>query len=116
MIRSRVASLALVALLVWVTGCTTYTKIEPGEVAGHGTVRVYTAGGKEMLYGPMLEADSIKGRTASGRPVAIPVDEVHGLEYEGKGVNTLATLGIIAGVLFVVGGLTCEPGTFGCRD
>ena len=45
MYRNRLVSLVLVGLFVWLTGCSTYTQIAPGEVADHGRVRVTRDGG-----------------------------------------------------------------------
>ena len=44
--RSRTVSPALVGLLVWVTACTTWKQIEPGEAGGFDRVRVSTLDGE----------------------------------------------------------------------
>jgi hypothetical protein len=43
----RAVSLALVGLLVWVTGCYNYTPIGPSQVGYYGKVRVSTIDGLE---------------------------------------------------------------------
>ena len=40
MLRSRSVSLALVALFVWLTGCTSYSQVEIGDLPQKGKVRV----------------------------------------------------------------------------
>jgi len=71
--RSRPASLALVGLFVWPTGCSTYTQIEPAEVADHYQVRVTTTDGeRQTIKNPRVEADRITGENAR----AIPMDQV----------------------------------------
>ncbi len=62
MIRNRPVSLALVALFLWLNGCSTYTLITPGEVADHGIIRVTLKNGqKTLIQRPRFEADSIVG-------------------------------------------------------
>lgn len=104
MFRSRGGSLALVGLLVWVTGCTSYTQIQLDKVADHGKVRVTTIDGeRETVHSPRVEADSIKGQVNQGvEHVArtIPVDQV--VELEAVGTNTGATVLLVVGSLAVV--------------
>jgi hypothetical protein len=110
--RNRPVSLALVGLFAWVTGCTSYTQIEPGEVADHGKVRVsLTNGVRWTIHDPRVDADSIKGKNA--RP--IPLDQVAELEAVGNdGVATVLTIaGLFVGVLLMAGVAECaEPGNF----
>jgi hypothetical protein len=104
--RNRPVSLVLVGLFVWVTACTTYTQIEPGEVADHGKVRVTTTDGeRETVYDPRVEADSIKGRSRRGKEaLAIPLDQVSELEAVGTDeVGTaLIVLPLVGLMIFVI--------------
>lgn len=62
MIRDRSASLALVALFLWLTGCSAYSRITPDQVAEHGSIRVTLRNGEQAtIHGPRFEADSIVG-------------------------------------------------------
>ena len=49
MFRSRPVSLALVALFVWMTACSSYKQIELNEVADYGEVRVTLTDGERIV-------------------------------------------------------------------
>jgi hypothetical protein len=108
MFRNRPVSLALVGLFAWVTACTSYTQIEPGEVADHDRVRVETTDGeKETLRDPRVEADSVKGlREKAGDrvPVSIPVDQIVGLQAVGtdEGRTAVTVVSVVAAALLVM--------------
>lgn len=62
MFRKRSVSLALVALFLWLTGCTAYQVITPHQVANHGSIRVTLRNGqKATIHGARFEGDSIVG-------------------------------------------------------
>ena len=120
MFRNRPVSLALVGLFVWVTGCTTYTQIQPGEVADKDYVRVTLTDGEKMeLHEPALDADSLRGRVKevariggyrwSDSVVVIPLESV--AEIAVVGTNEVATpllvLGGIALTLLLIGVVVC---------
>jgi len=119
--RSRPVSLALVGLFVWVTGCSTYTQIGIDEIADHGKVRVTrTDGGRETVYDPRVEADSIRGRfVEGGQPRtadrAISLDEV--AELDSVGTNAVGTgLIVIGSALFVMTLICAAACEFGFED
>ena len=120
MSRNRAVSLLLVALFLWVTGCTSYKQIQVADVADHGNVRVTTIDGqRETFHNPRVEADSIKGHVNEGvEQVArtISVDQV--IELEVVGSNTAGTvlivIGSLAAAFFAVGFALC--GSFGYCD
>ena len=90
--RSRAASLLLVGLFLWVTGCSTYTQIQPAEVADHYQVRVTTTDGeRETIKNPRVEADKITGENAR----AIPLNQVAELEAVGTNEVAMAFLGLL---------------------
>ena len=96
--RSRLVSLALVSLFVWVNGCTAYRQIEVGEVADHGQVRVtMTDGERATIRDPRVEADSIKGKDSE----AIPLDQVSKVQVART--DWVLTGLFIGGVALVVG-------------
>lgn len=104
---SRTASLLLVGLFLWVTGCTSYKQIQLGEVADHGKIRVTTTDGqRETIHGPRVEADSIKGHTNKGVESAdwvaqaIAVQQV--VELEAVGTNTASTVLLVIGFAAVI--------------
>ena len=102
MFRNRAASLALVGLFVWLTGCTSYTQIGLGEIAAHGKVRVTLTGGeRETIREPRVEADSIKGSEA-----AFAVTEVAKLEAVGTDEVT-TVLAVFVGVAVVAYAVSC---------
>ena len=106
MFRSRSVSLALVGLFVWVTGCASYTQIGVDEVADYGKVRVTkTDGGRETVYDPRVEADSIRGRFVEGDQPrtadrAICLDEV--AELDAVGTNAGGTVLVVLGSALLV--------------
>ncbi len=120
MFRSRTVSLALVALFVWLTGCTTYNQIELGELVDHGKVRVTLIDGqRQTILDPVIEADSIRGRENVARsnrhevtPLVIPLSQVSTLE--ASRVSGPLTGGLVVGVilgLFAFAGIvTCAEG------
>jgi len=124
--RSRPVSLALVGLFVWVTACTSSMQIELSEVADHGKVRVTkTDGGRETVYDPRVESDSIRGRFVEDnqpRTVdrAISLDEVAELDAIGTnaGGTVLVVLGSALLVLIIVDAAAraseCSQGGFLC--
>ena len=70
---NRAVSLLLVALFLWVTGCTSYKQIQVADVADHGKVRVTTTDGERAtIRDPRVEADSIRGKDSK----PIPLDQV----------------------------------------
>jgi hypothetical protein len=92
-IRSRTVSLALVGLFVWVTGCSSHTQIELGEVADHGKVRVTLIDGeRETIHDPWVEGDSIRSTDAD----AIPLGQV--AEFEAVGTDEVGTVFTVLGV------------------
>ena len=99
MFRSRAVSLALVALFVWVTACSSYSQIQLSEVADHGKVRVTLIDGeRETIHDPWVDADSIKGDDGPPRRRAqsIPLDQVAGVE--AVGTNEVGTVFTVLGV------------------
>lgn len=79
MLRNRPVSIVLVGLFVWVIGCSTYTQIEPSEVADHHRVTVTLSSGEQRdLYDPVVSGDTIKGRfNKDGTAVySVPMDAV----------------------------------------
>lgn len=108
--RNRPVSLALVALFLWQTGCTSYKLISVSDVAEHGKVRVTLADGeRETLHGPWVDADSIKGQIRAGGASnqlvdrAIPLEQVAELGALGTNVAGTVTLAVLgAGLLAAV--------------
>ena len=113
MFRNRPASLALVGLFVWVTGCTTYTQIEFSEVSHHGKVRVTFADGEhETLRDPWVDGDSIKAYTSESvgdlgalarvehSTVAFPLNQV--AELGAVGANEVGTVFMVLGIAVVL--------------
>ncbi len=102
--KRRVVSLVLAGLLVWVTGCTSYTQIQQDEVADHGKVRFTTADGeRETLHNPRVEADSLKGHVNRGveqEARTIPLDQL--VRLEAASPNTAGTVLLTVGSLGVV--------------
>ena len=102
--RHRAVSFLLVALFLWVTGCTSYKQIQLDEVADHGKVRVTTTDGeRETVQNPRVEADSIKGEVNDGlEQVArtISVDQV--VKVETTASNTVGTVLLVIGSLGVI--------------
>ena len=125
MIRSRPVSLALVGLFVWVTGCTSYSQIEPREVADYGKARVTLDDGRRFVVAhPQIEADSLVGFkaeswTARDRvytdSVRVALDQVETLEasHTSAGKTVGLVVGVIAGV-FVIAGIACAASD--CMD
>lgn len=98
MFRSRLVSLTLIGLLMWVAGCTSYKQIEVGEVADHGKVRVtMTDGGRATIRDPRVETDSIRGKDSK----AIPLDQVSKVQVART--DWVFTGLFIGGVALVVG-------------
>jgi hypothetical protein len=100
----RAVSLALVGLLVWVTGCYNYTPIGPSQVGYYGRVRVSTIDGeRKVISEPRVEADSLRGKDV--RTIAlIQVAELEGISLnEAETVMAVGTivLGAIAVGYFV---------------
>jgi len=100
--------LALVGLFVWLTGCSTYTQIEPSEVADHGMVRVtLTDGDSQELWDPTLRGDGIWGRLEKyGKTTVIPVDSVAKVEYpdtDSRPVMGVVALVAVLAVIVAVG-------------
>ena len=112
MFRNRPVSLALVALFVWLTACTSYKQIEVGEVSHHGKVRVtLTDGERETLHDPWVDGDSIKAYTSETvgnlgalarveHTVAFPLDQV--AELGAVGTNEVGTVFAVLGIVVVV--------------
>ncbi len=123
MFRSRVVSLALVGLFLWMTGCTTtYTQIEPGEVADKDYVRVTLTDGEKMgLHEPALDANSLRGRVKvkevariggyrwSDSVVVIPLESVAEIAVGSNPTGTVfIVLGVTLLVVVIVGALTYD--------
>ena len=120
MYRSRPVSLALVGLFLWVTGCSTYTQIEPGEVADKDYVRVTLTGGeKTELHEPALDADSLRGRVKevariggyrwSDSVVVIPLESVAEIAVGSNPTDAVfIVLGVTLLVVVIVGALTYD--------
>jgi hypothetical protein len=109
MYRARSDSLALVALFVWLTACTSATQIGVGEVSDHGKMRVTTTDGeKHDFFHTVVEADSIKGQLRKqpaspyyDEPVyAISLDQVS--KIERFPADAAKTVGLVLGIVFVV--------------
>ena len=121
MFCSRSASLALVGLFLWVTGCSTHTQIGLGEVADHGKVRVtLTDGERETIHDPWVEGDSIKYLAMKDgylRQGSVPVDQV--VELEAVGTDEVGTVFAVLGVTVLMLGvlyvIACTQSTKGCR-
>ena len=104
MFRSRLVSLTLIGLLVWVTGCTSYKQIKLGEVADHEKVRVTTTDGeRETVHDPRVETDSIRGKDSK----AIPLDQVS--KVQAMRTDWVFTGLFIGGVALVVGLIIMVP-------
>lgn len=109
-IRCRPVSVALLGLFLWTTACSSYSQIEPGEVADHDHVRVIMTDGVQYdLYDPVIEADSIRGREVREEapdypyPIqSIPLDQISAIETTH--VDAAETALVVVGVTFV--GLT----------
>jgi hypothetical protein len=109
----------LVGLFVWLTACTTYTQIEPGEVADHDHVRVTLSDGqKTELHEPALDADSLRGRVKevariggyrwSDSVVVIPLESVAEIAVGSNPASeVLIWIGIVLVVLVLVGIANC---------
>ncbi len=116
MFRNRAVSLVLVGLFVWVTGCSSYSQIELGEVADHGKVRVtLTDGAQRDIYRATVEADSLKGRLDSEDTAVhgIPLDQVSVVEVGGSDAakTFLVVLGVTVGALLAAAAIysaSCE--------
>ena len=106
MFSSRPVSLALVGLFLWVSACTSYQHIEPGEVMDHERVRVTTTDGtKRNLYDPKVQADSISGRVQHHSQItdSIPLDEVSDLQTVGtKAAATVLTIVGVSALVFLI--------------
>ena len=122
MFRNRAVSLALVGLFVWVTACsTTYTQIEPGEVADHDHVRVtLTDGEKTELHEPALDADSLRGRIKevariggyrwSDSVVVIPLENVAEIAVGSNPAGeVLIGIGVVLLILVLIGAAGASP-------
>jgi hypothetical protein len=108
--RSRTVSLALVGLLLWLTGCTSYRVIPVGEAPEHGKVRVTSVSvGSTELRNPRVEADSLKGRVGN-YDYTIPLAGVSAVEAIGTDeVGTVFTvLGLLA-LGIVVAAIAVQP-------
>lgn len=65
MSRRRSLSVILVCLLVWLPGCSSYSRVDTGEVASYGKARItLTDGTRLMVAHPQVEADSLVGYRA----------------------------------------------------
>ena len=112
MFRCRPVSLVLVGLFLWTTACTSYSQIEPGEVADHNHIRVTLMdGARPDLYGPFMEADSIKGGEPGypDRVLSIPLDQVSKLESVGTDElgTALTVVGVFVGAILLIGAVGC---------
>jgi len=109
--RSRPVSLALIGLLLLQTGCVhTWQPIDISELPEHKHVWVNSiAAGSTELYGPYVEADSLKGTAGGQLSYAIPLTGVKSVEAKlpstGATVGTwaLVTVGVaaLAGIVYV---------------
>jgi hypothetical protein len=109
-IRNRPVSLSLVALFLWLNGCT-YTQIRRGDVADHGKVRVTTVYEGEtvrtLVHEPRIEADTLRG-DYQGHSVAIPLSRVSALEVgEADGVTALKVAGGIVALAALTALVVC---------
>ena len=100
MFRVQVPSLALVGLVIWVTGCTSYKQIQLSEVADYEKVRVTrTDGEREIFSDPRVEADSIKGKDVA----AIPLHQVAEVEAKKKDLaSTLVLVGVGVAIVTII--------------
>ena len=100
MYRSRAASLTLIGLFIWVTGCTSYKQIQLSEVADYGKVRVTQIDGeRETFSEPRVEADSIKGKDVA----AIPLHQVAEVEAKKKDLaSTLVLVGVRVAIVTII--------------
>lgn len=103
--RSRLASLVLAALLLWLTGCHSYKPISIGELPVHRAVRVtLTDGERTELDRPGVIDGMIWGERNDGSYVAFYPDSITRLE--AKSANVAGTMITVIGVtLLVAGGL-----------
>lgn len=128
MFRSRPVSLAIVGLFVWLTGCTSYSQIELGEVAHHGKTRVTLDDGRQFVIAhPQIEADSLVGlNDESWRgstkvytdTVRVALEQVETLEasHTSAAKTVALVVGIPVGVL-LIGSLiyaASDPCYFAC--
>ena len=112
-IRSRPVSLALVGLFVGVTACsTTYTQIEPGEVADKDYVRVTLTDGEKMeLHEPTLDADSLRGRVKevariggyrwSDNVAVIPLESIAEVGVRETDGGTATAVAVVGGMVLL---------------
>lgn len=94
--RRSKRSLTMVGLAGFflLSGCMSYTQIEPTEAVEHGQVRITTTSDYgESLCEPHLRADTLVGRRASGDTLQIPLARVEKVEA-GK-TDAVKTAGLI---------------------
>ena len=101
--------LGLLIILGGLTACHSYTAVEPGRVVDYERVRVTIAdGGRVDLYHPVVENDSIKGRTEEHTKSPYYTDPIDGYaladvqRIEGVRTDALKSVGVI---LLTIGGL-----------
>lgn len=96
MLRNRPVSLALVALFVWQSGCTSYRQIEIGDLPLKGEVRVTLNDGKhEYFYDPWVDGDELRGWRASAGSEGVALDPE--LTYKLYRVSSIETMHTSAG-------------------
>ena len=97
MFHSRIVSLALVGLFVWVTACSSYSVIPVGDVSDHGRVRVTLLDGeRETIHDPWVQGDSIRSKDAE----SIPLDQIAGVETVGT--DEVGTVFMVLGIAVVL--------------
>lgn len=116
MFRNRPVSLALTGLLLLQAGCVlTWQPIDISELPEHKHVRVNSlAVGSTEVYGPYVEADSLKGTAGAQLKYAIPLAGVRSVE--AKLPSTGATVGTWATVTLVAAGLAGFVWVVSCTE
>jgi hypothetical protein len=137
--RSRPLSAALVGILLVGIGCTSYKKIEIGEINQYDEVRVIlTDGSKQKVFKPFAGPDTLRGFSGpvrdsavsvvnqdtvkhyrSDAPVSdleIPLDQITSAQY--RKFDVLKSLGCVAlvaaGAVLVLGvAIALDPPEFG---
>jgi hypothetical protein len=109
MARKRSASLVLVCLLLWISGCASWTEIGVNDVPDHGKIRVTRPDGdRKVLSDPHLVADTIKGKSGYER-LSIPVGDVERVESRSTNVagSVLLGVGLLLGTFIIIGAIGC---------
>ena len=98
MLRSRSVSLALVALFVWLTGCTSYSQVEIGDLPQKGKVRVtLNDGERQSVHDPWVDGDDLRGWRASAGSTSTALNRGGDLTFKLERVSSIETVHTSAG-------------------